>query len=439
MRQIDEVSPALQLPSEEASTLNGIEKRAEIVHLTHSPPFVPGSFNRLIGAQIQKITEYRQVAISFWEGQRPEREDYNGNVILVDSNPLSLWKKGYLHLPRHLQIRSRRFNGLTGESLIYIWQVLKILPKLRPKIIVCYDNHWLGPLLRQGVNWPCRLVLSQHGLSYHLSGRHADRVYSLESFDVIWALTLASYRYDRHRMHAYEPSVKILPNGVDVEKYKPASTAEKQNYRRQWSLPQDKLIVLLLSRLVPKKGAHLIVQSWPKILQQIPNAYLWIAGSGNQDYENYLKGLIDALQISDSVRLQGAIPPDLTASCNQASDLYVFPTLANEAMGLSLLEAMSCGLACVTSEYAAARELYSDGEVLFVPDPNLEGSFVEPVVRLLRDAALRKRLGESARETAQQRYSHEVSFAQIKEFYREQLSLVGYKDFRSDDLPVAGM
>lgn len=416
----------LQTVLAEASISDTTEKQVDIVHLTHSPPFVPGSFNRLVGAQLQKMTEYRQVAISYWQGQPPDGEGTNGRVILIDDRHLTLRQKAYLHLP--IQVRRRWFNGVGGESLVYLWQVLKVLAELKPKIIVCYDKHQIGPLLRRSIDWPCRLVLSQHGLSYFLNTGHAEYVYSIQSFDAVWVLTHASYRFDRNRMHAYEPVVKVLPNGVDVEAYKPIATEEKQRLRLQWGLPQNSLVVLLLSRLVPKKGAHLILQSWPKIRQEIPGAYLWIAGGGDPGYENYLKSLVQALGISDSVQLQGAVSPELTASCYQASDLYLFPTLASEAMGLSLLEAMSCGLACVTSDYLAARELYSDGEVVFVSDPNIEDAFVEPVVRLLGDAPLRERMGEQARKTAEQRYSHEIWFAQLKAFYRRQLSLVGDRE-----------
>lgn len=408
---------------EDVTPVNG---EVDIVHLTDRPPFLPGSFNRMVAAQIKKITEFRQVAISYWEDRPPREENFGESLITVNGKGLSLWQRAYLRFPE--RIRQIRFNAVGGrESLIYTWQVLKILPLLRPKIVVCYDGYKLGPLLRGAIDWPCRLVLSQRGLSYYLPQTTATGVYSLNSFDVIWTLTRASYRADRQRMPAYEPLVKVLPNGIDVEEFKPVSATEKANLRAKWGLPEDRLIVILLSRMVPKKGAHVILHSWPKILSEIPNAYLWIVGGANESYAQYLIDMAKALGVSENVRIQGAVSPDLTASCYQAADLYVFPTLFVEGFGLSLAEAMSCRLACIVSDHDVARELYSDQEVLFVQDPNLEDAFVEPIVRLLRDESLRERLGTIAMAAVRERFDQGKIFTEVREFYRRQISLVNGK------------
>src|SRR5690606_2162322 len=91
--------------------------------------------------------------------------------------------------------------------------------------------------------------------------------------------------------------------------------------------------------------------------REVPSAFLWIVGGGDPDYERYLMHLVKSLDITDTVKFQGKVQPDLTASCYQASDLYVFPTLCMEGHNLSLLEAMSCGLACKALEKHKDRRL----------------------------------------------------------------------------------
>jgi glycosyltransferase involved in cell wall biosynthesis len=85
-----------------------------------------------------------------------------------------------------------------------------------------------------------------------------------------------------------------------------------------------------------------------------------------------------------------------------------------EGFGLSLLEAMACGLPCLASDCEILRELYSDEVVLLVPDPNLEDTFVEPLRRLLRDPDLRARLGQAARQFAEKYYHPDKVLPQIK-------------------------
>lgn len=399
--------------------------KVDVAHLSFRPPFAPGSYNRLVGMQLEHITSLSQTAICYWDQPIPKSAQVNGSLTLVDDKGLSLRERALINLPA--KMLQKRFNNITDrKSLIYLWQAVKILREIKPSVIVCYDTYKFGPLLRRAVDWPCRLVFSQHGLSYHLTPNEAGHLYSLDSFDAVWTLTRSAYRFERYRVSAYEPLVKILPNWINVEEFKPASESEKKALRARWLLPENSLIVLWLSRLVPKKGAHAILESWPKIKREIPNAFLWIVGGGDQKYESYLKRIVKNLAVEDSVRLEGAVAPEQTVSCYQASDLYVFPTLfSGEGFGLSLLEAMACGLPCVASDHVILQELYPGDVVSLAPDANIAGAFVEPVAKLLRDAKSRSWRGNAAREFVEQNFNHKKALREVEEFYREQMNLAG--------------
>lgn len=396
----------------------------DVVHLTSKPPFAPGSFNRLVGMQMERLTGFSQTAISYWNGPIPPNASTQ-NTILVNGNNLSLAQKALLKLPERW--RRTRFNGVSGrESLIYLWQLVDTLNRLKPKVVVCYDNYKFGSVLRKHINWPCRLVLSQHGLSYHLPADQGAKLYSLQSFDSVWVLTKAGYRFDRDRITAYEPLVNVIHNWIDMDLFHPVTAERKRELRKTWNLPVDAPVVVWLSRLVPKKGAHVLLQSWREILREFPSAILWIVGGGEPSYIHYLKTLIHNLDLGDNVRLQGSVAPELTPTCYQASDVYVFPTLFSaEGFGLSLLEAMACGLACVASDIEILRELYTEDTVLFVPDPNLEDAFVNPILSLLRDPELRTRRGNAARKFGEQHYHQDIILPQLKAFYLRQMAYLG--------------
>jgi len=400
-------------------------RHVDVAHLSFRPPFAPGSYNRLVGMQLEHITDLRQTAICYWDQPIPDGAKINDSLTLVGAGGLSLREKALLSLPAGLF--KRRFNHIADrKNLIYLWETLKALREIKPSVIVCYDMYKFGPPLRRAVDWPCRIILNQQGLSYHLPANDAGRLYSLESFDTIWALTRSSYRFERYRVSAYEPMVKVLPNWVNVNQFKPATAAEKKELRARLGLPEDSLVVLWLSRLVPKKGAHAILESWLKITREIPNAFLWIVGGGDRKYENYLKSIAKNLAVEDSVRIQGVVAPEQTVFCYQASDLYVFPTLfSGEGFGLSLLEAMACGLPCVASDHVILQELYPGDVVSIVPDANIAGAFVEPIVKMLGDAKLRSWAGNAARAFAEENFNHEKTLREVKEFYREQIELAG--------------
>jgi glycosyltransferase involved in cell wall biosynthesis len=415
--------------------MNDIRKRAgedahsprpvDVAHLSFRPPFAPGSYNRLVGMQLAYITDLRQAAICYWDQAPPKGVEADGSLRLVDDRGLSLRQRAILNLPARTLMR--KFNNITDrKNLAYLWQILKILPEIKPSVVVCYDTYKFGPLLRRAIDWPCRLVFSQHGLSYHLPANEAGRVYSLDSFDAVWSLTRSAYHFERYRVSAYEPLVKIMPNWINVEEFKPASEPLKREMRAQWNLPGEGPVVLWLSRLVPKKGAHAVLESWSKVRREVPNAFLWIVGGGDQKYERYLKNIVGNLGLENSVRIQGAVPPEQTVRCYQASDLYVFPTLfSGEGFGLSLLEAMACGLPCVASDHVILQELYPDEVLSLVPDANVTGAFVGPVVKLLRDAAARARMGGAAREFVVKNFNHHKALREVREFYCEQIRLSG--------------
>ena len=398
--------------------------RVDIVHLTFKPPFATGSFNRMVGTQLQQMRGVSQAAISFWDQPLPNGVTPDEKVILIGSDKLSLQQRAWLRMPERW--RSKHFNGVSGrQSLIYLWGVLERLPRLRPKLVVCQDNYKFGALLRQGITWPCRLILWQHGLSYHLPADAAARLYSLKSFDQVCVLSRAAYQFDRERMAAYEPSVQVMPNWVDVNRFRPATETERRDLRARWSLPPDKQIVLWLSRLVPKKGAHALLQSWPQVLRECPNAFLWIVGGSDDDYERYLKSLIAAMGVTDSVRLQGAVNPEESHTCCQAADVFAFTSLVSEGFSLALLEAMACGLASVASHQDSIAETYPPESISLVRDANLADAFVKPLAALLNDVSRRTEMGKSARTFVTENYNQETVLAKLAAFYKQQMSLVG--------------
>jgi phosphatidylinositol alpha-1,6-mannosyltransferase len=263
-------------------------------------------------------------------------------------------------------------------------------------------------------------------LSYFQDPDQAAVTYSLQSFDSVWSLTNASYRYDRNRMSFYEPIVRVLPNPVDVDAFRPASPQEKCEIRANRNLPQDRPIVLFLSVLRPKKGAHILLQSWAEVVRQVPDALLWIVGNGEPSYVEYLRQMTRSLGLSDCVRFEGAVYENV-ASCYQAADIFAFPTLFVEGQALALIEALASGLACIASDHHVAREAYSDESVLFVSDPNVEDAFVKPMVSLLLDTELRQRMGSAARRHAVQHNSYEVVLPLLERAFARELQLAnGY-------------
>jgi glycosyltransferase involved in cell wall biosynthesis len=292
----------------------------------------------------------------------------------------------------------------SADRITYAKEAADLLSRHQPSVVVVWDDYKLAPFLRASVDLTSAIVLSQHGRSYHLSQAGTRDLYRLETLDAVITLTRASYEADRARTYAYEPLVLVRPNGVDTARFTPTDEADRRAARASFSLPEEGRIVLALARLAPSKGAHLLLHSWPRVLEDVPDAVLWLVGGGDDRYVDRLRRTAQRLDVADAVRFEGPVGRDEVNRCHAAADLYVFPSIQDEGHPLSLLEAMSSGLACVSADSPVVRELHA-GAVALVDHPGVQDAFVPAIVELLHDEQARHTLGQRAREQVEARFS----------------------------------
>jgi glycosyltransferase involved in cell wall biosynthesis len=199
-----------------------------------------------------------------------------------------------------------------------------------------------------------------------------------------------------------------IPNSVDTARFRPVSPEEKLALRRKLGLPERACIVIYTGRLVSYKGLPLLLLVWKDVAAQHDNVYLLLVGPGSLDIHNCeaeLRQYIQQEQLENSVRFTGAVRN--VEAFLQAADIFAFPT-NSEAFGISLVEAMACGLAVVSTAVGGLRDIVRDGQSALVVPPEDGDSLQEALDRLLADAALRQRLGIAARQTVEERYSTET-------------------------------
>jgi glycosyltransferase involved in cell wall biosynthesis len=192
-------------------------------------------------------------------------------------------------------------------------------------------------------------------------------------------------------------AVHRIGNAVDTERFRPATAAERSALRARLELP-DGHIVLYTGRLVAYKGLPALLEAW----REITSGTLVLVGEQGNDIhgcEPQLRELAERHGLAARVRFVGAVA-DVEAWL-RASDVFAFPT-ENEAFGLSLVEAMACGLPAVTTTVGGLRDFVADETNALVVAPGDSRGIAAALWRLLDDAELRARLGGAARVTAEQ-------------------------------------
>jgi len=156
--------------------------------------------------------------------------------------------------------------------------------------------------------------------------------------------------------HGANPDrVTTIPNGVDVDQFRPKST---EACRKMLGLPRDRQILLTVGDRIELKGFHVIVEALPEILKSHPNAmYVCVGGPGRhgRDYTHEIQSRIDRLGLGDRVLLAGPQSHDKLVDWYNAADLYVLAS-SREGSPNALLEALACGLPAVATRVGGAPD-----------------------------------------------------------------------------------
>lgn len=210
----------------------------------------------------------------------------------------------------------------------------------------------------------------------------------------------------------------VIPLGIDTGEF--ANLPGPGLFLK--SVPQavGRTVVLFLSRLDVKKGFDLLLPAFATIKRRHPEAMLVVAGSGDGLYVQELKAEAVRLGIADDVVWPGFLDGEKKLAAFAAATVYVLPS-HSENFGIALVEAMSAGLPCVTTDGVAVAEDIRAHEAGLVVPPAIE-PLDQGLDRLLKDAPLRSRLGANARRLVGERFSLDAMGAALRALYEAVLN-----------------
>jgi glycosyltransferase involved in cell wall biosynthesis len=218
--------------------------------------------------------------------------------------------------------------------------------------------------------------------------------------------------------------VEVIPNGVDVARFSPpGGEGERCRLRQSLGIEADALVVTAVGPIHPRKGTDLLLDAWTRLAPRFPQAHLFLVGLRKDEsypdlaeFRDRVRGLVEASGAPDRIHFTGLVRnvPDYL----RASDVFAFPS-RREGMPNVVLEAMATGLPSVLTPFVGlSPELGADGaEYLLAP---MEGEGLAAALEsLLRDPALRRRVGEAARRHVVRTMSLEAVLDRFARLYRE--------------------
>ena len=205
---------------------------------------------------------------------------------------------------------------------------------------------------------------------------------------------------------------RVIVNGIDAASVR-AAAARAPMSRVTLGLRPDALVLATIARLDPVKRLEVLVRALPLLVARVPEAQLLIVGDGPE--RDALRALARTLAPGDRVVFAGAIPD--AARVLPLVDLYVTAS-RREGLPLAVLEAMACGLPVLATEapgHVDAVEPEVTGRLVPLDDaPGLAAA----AALLLRDPALRARMGRAGRERVERRFARARMLDEIADLYR---------------------
>ena len=209
---------------------------------------------------------------------------------------------------------------------------------------------------------------------------------------------------------------RAIAGGVDMKRLA-VDPARRERARQRFGIADNELAVVTAGRLHKMKGFIDLVNAAPRIVEQVPNARILVAGEGEE--RDALETRIAELNIGHAIRLIGFVRdmPELFA----AADVFVLPSVAlentpQEGTPMTIQEAQAAGLAVVTTRVSGNAEIIRDGFNGRVVEPQNPAQLADAIAAVLRSPE-RKQMGENGRRVVQERYSMEYVTAAYTEIF----------------------
>ncbi|MBE9211826.1 glycosyltransferase [Plectonema cf. radiosum LEGE 06105] len=223
--------------------------------------------------------------------------------------------------------------------------------------------------------------------------------------------------------HRFGAITKDLVIPLGVKEMQSKSRDLKFNVFNKYNIPEDKPLILFMSRIDPKKGLDLLIPALEKLLNEQLNFHFILAGTNPQDpsYEKKINLQIQASPLNKHTTVTGFVTGELKYGLLEAADLFVLPSYY-ENFGIAVAEAMVTGIPVVISDQVHICQEVSSSQSGWVGTTN-----VESIADLLREALKypeeRQRRGLQARKYALLNYSWDAIAQRIIGAYQDILRL----------------
>jgi glycosyltransferase involved in cell wall biosynthesis len=219
--------------------------------------------------------------------------------------------------------------------------------------------------------------------------------------------------------HQYDSKVRVVHNGVDVDKFKPPQ--DKIKAKLELGFKPNDIVILSVGRLYARKGLFTLIESMPAVVKDFGNARFIISGKGQSDEMQKLISHATRLGVRDNIVFTGYTPDKKLPKLYQAADMFAFSTYY-EHHPFAVLEALSSQLPVVTTNVGGIPETITNGKDGFMCQPFNSREFSDKILYLLDHPVFAQEMALRARRTVLERFDWRAVVQKVLKVYDEALN-----------------
>ena len=280
------------------------------------------------------------------------------------------------------------------------WRLSRVIRQLKPDVLHAHDPHGVAMAalaLSMSTELAKPPLVASRRVDFHLRGTALSRW----KYRQVDCFVCASEAIRRMLLADGVPDLRavVIHEGVDLAHIDAAPVAR---LHEELFLPHHAPVVGNVAALVPHKGQRHLIDAAVRVLPQVPDARFVIAGEG--ELRPALEHQIREHHLEKHVLLAGFRPDVL--SLHKAFDIFVMSSVT-EGLGTSLIDAMACGKPIVATSAGGIPEVVVHDDTGIIVPPRDAGAMAKAITRLLKDDALRRRMGVAGRTRARGHFSAE--------------------------------
>ncbi len=214
----------------------------------------------------------------------------------------------------------------------------------------------------------------------------------------------------------------FIPNGVDVDRFRPPVSGEKESLRSELRFGVDEVILIFIGHFSQEKQPHILYDAWLELFKKgVKSRIIFIGSTSASNYEVD----VDLVENIKKDTTKSAYSPFVTfierthqiEKYLRLSDIFVLPTL-REGLPNVLLEAMATGLPSIITNLPGVTDwIVEDGKTGVLLSPPSKDKLVQELEYLISDRARRQEIGRAAKKFIENNFSANTMASKVLQLY----------------------